>query len=106
MNAALHTVREGERPRRQRTTAHCPEEVQLRLERVLAQLHQARVQWRRAQQAAAAAEEAFLARKLEREAAALRVAELADLAESLEALCSVRAITPQSPASPMRAPVH
>src|SRR5262245_22573609 len=59
-------------------------EVQRRIERVVAELEEARCQMHRAQETVRAAEECLMAWRLEWEAAALHVAELADLLESLQ----------------------
>ena len=59
-------------------------EVQRRIERVVAELEEARCRMHRAQATVRAAEDCLMARRLACEAAALHVAELADLLESLQ----------------------
>ncbi len=59
-------------------------EVERRLAHVLEALARARVRWHEAQRAVHDAEDVLIVRKLEREGAAMRLAELADLAECLQ----------------------
>ncbi|HEV8192135.1 MAG TPA: hypothetical protein VGP82_11740 [Ktedonobacterales bacterium] len=60
------------------------QELLRRIEHVAAELEEARSQMHLAQETIRAAQECLMARRLECEAAALRVAELADLLESLQ----------------------
>ena len=70
-----------------RVCAHQTEQEQellRRIEQVVAEVEDARSQMHRAQEAVHAAKECLMARRWECEAAALRVAELADLLETLQ----------------------
>jgi hypothetical protein len=62
----------------------CDGEVERRLAHVLEALAHARERWREAQRAVHVAKDVLITRKLEREEAAMRLAELADLAECLQ----------------------
>lgn len=71
-------------PRTRVLHAEREQEILRRINHVAAELEEARTRMHRTQDAVHAAEECLMARRLECEAAALEVAELADLLESLQ----------------------
>jgi predicted kinase len=70
--------------RRHASHAAAQSEIERRLIHACAALQQARCRLHQTHQAVMDAEEALMARKLEREAAVLRVAEMAEIVESLQ----------------------
>ena len=75
---------------------HDDVEVERRLAHVLEALARARVRWHEAQRAVRDAESALMAHTLEREEAAIELADLADLAESLQRARAARRHAPHS----------
>jgi chromosome segregation ATPase len=67
-----------------RRARHADVEVERRLAHVLRALARARARWHEAQRAVREAESVLAARMLEREEAAIALADLADLADSLQ----------------------